>query len=551
MKKAKRLVSLLLAFVMLLSLTVVVGAADNNNTVAGNASYMSGQDGNCSITITNALPGATYKLYQILYLESFNEDAKAYSYKASDQWNDWVNGAEAAEYLTVDANTQYVTWTNGDTSGTAAQAFAQLALTEAKKEGSTINPVATITAADINANAKGEVSISFTGLKQGYYLIDTTQGALCNLDTFTKDVEISIKQTSPSLEKTVKEGSSYRENSHSNIGDKVEFRSRLTIPVGSENIVYHDSMSEGLTFNNDVKVYIIDASENATEIANNANKYYQITTSTPYSCNDLGKCDFHVVFTDDFITDYANSTQCRINIEYTATLNEKATLGKENPNTNDAEISYGDNGRFTKKVETETYSFEIPIFKYTNTSVAMRDEIKDTVQTPLSGAKFKITIKTPVTPDKITNVNDSDWLTFSEVKDADGNLIAYKYDKNGSVKEFVSGTDGYIKLQGLDAGTYYLYESEAPGGYNILGGSTTITIDLSLKKDEDPCKIGNIYKGVNLSTPVTEIGIENNTGAVMPSTGGIGTTIFYVAGSILLIGAAVLLIVKKRMGDEK
>lgn len=309
-------------------------------------------------------------------------------------------------------------------------------------------------------------------------------------------------------------------------------------------------MSAGFEFNGTVTASIVDQNEVETPLDNTNNQYYNLVTDTPDSCNDLGKCDFHIVFTPKFITDYVNKTsQLRVNVDYTAKLTAYATFGVDNPNTNDAEISYGDHGRFTKKVTTETYSFEIPIFKYTYTSVATRDEIRDAIQKPLSGAKFKITATQPADPDNDTIDKASGWLKFKEVTDDSGKTV-YKYDATGDVTEFTSGDDGYIRLQGLDAGTYYLYESAAPSGYNVLHGSTMITIDRALNKNETPCKIGNIYKDENLAQAQDYIGIENNTGAVLPSTGGIGTTIFYIAGSVLLIGALILLIVKKRMKDQ-
>ena len=142
---------------------------------------------------------------------------------------------------------------------------------------------------------------------------------------------------------------------------------------------------------------------------------------------------------------------------------------------------------------------------------------------------------------------DSDGKSYSPVKyrlaiyttDASGN----KTYESGAVDTITTDETGKFTICGLDSSSYWMEEVEAPEGYNKLKDPVLVKIEYNSQTGVVTIKKQN--------TPTSEIEIKNNYGTELPATGGIGTTIFYVAGSILLIGAAVLLIVKKRMSDEK
>lgn len=175
MKTMKKLSSLLLALVMILAMSVPA-FADEGNLTGG------------SITINDAVPGQTYNAFQILYLESYSTDAEgnatgAYAYKANPAWRAFINSSAIKDiYLKVD-DQGYVTWVKH----ADPVAFAKLAQAEATKQGSTITADATAIA---TAAAQGAIysTVKFENLKLGYYLVDTTLGTLCSLNTTNPNV---------------------------------------------------------------------------------------------------------------------------------------------------------------------------------------------------------------------------------------------------------------------------------------------------------------------------------------------------------------------------
>ena len=155
MKHAKKLASLLLALVMVFAVATTAFAADETG----------------SITIDNAVVGQTYTIYEILKLESYNKDSGAYSYKATSEWNDFINSADIkGTYVNVDSQ-GYVTWVKD----ADAAAFAKLAQAYAKN-----NPIA-----NQGSTEATDATVTFTGLELGYYLLDSSLGTLCSLDTLS------------------------------------------------------------------------------------------------------------------------------------------------------------------------------------------------------------------------------------------------------------------------------------------------------------------------------------------------------------------------------
>ena len=224
MKMFKKLAGLLLAMIMVFSMSTVAFAAHGTNDDSG------------SITINNAVEGHTYNAYQILVLESYNTDAKAYAYKANDAWKGWLE--TQTQYVSIDAQ-GYVTWVKGADPA----AFAKAALAHATEES--IKPDATKTA--------DGTAVSFTGLNLGYYLIDTTLGTLCSLDTTTPDVQMQEKNEVPSQKKEVQEDSddSWGDENTAEIGDTVNYRTTINAKPGAQKYVLHDEMSAGLTLDPD------------------------------------------------------------------------------------------------------------------------------------------------------------------------------------------------------------------------------------------------------------------------------------------------------------
>lgn len=299
MKHVKKLVSLLLALVMVMGLAITASAAQEGTLTGG------------SITIDNAHEGDTYSAYQILYLESYDAEKGTYSYKANSQWKEWLE--KQTTYVAFDGQ-GYVTWVKD----ADVVAFAKLAKAQIKEAG---------ISADVYTKAVS-ATVKFEGLTLGYYLVDTTLGTLCSLDTTNPSVVMKEKNGVPTNDKEVQEDSTgkWGTKNDADIGQTVYYRSTITAQAGAENYVFHDTMSEGLTYTG---VTGITLNKNELDADN-----YTVKTS------DLSDgCTFEVVFTQDFCdTLKAND---KIVISYTAVVNENAVIGLPG-NPNDCKLSYGE-----------------------------------------------------------------------------------------------------------------------------------------------------------------------------------------------------------------
>lgn len=298
----KKTLSILLALVLLLALSVPAMAI-----------------GDGTITIDNAVKGQTYTIYEILYLESYNKDAGAYAYKAATAWSSFINsGAVKGVYVSVD-DQGYVTWVKD----ADAAAFAKLAQAYAANNNVTAQGTATADSA----------TVKFENLDLGYYLVDSTLGTLCSLDTTNPAVTIKEKNIEPTNAKTVEEDSTgtYGAANDADIGQTVKFKSTITAQAGAENYVFHDKMSAGLTYTG---VTSVTLNGSAVDAAN-------YTVKTTGMTDD---CTFEVMFTQAFCdTLKAND---KIVISYTATVNENAVVGIDG-NPNESKIEYGQSGKTT------------------------------------------------------------------------------------------------------------------------------------------------------------------------------------------------------------
>lgn len=478
MRNTKKLVGLLLALVMVFAVSAVMAAQEG--TLDGG-----------SITINDAVPEQVYKAYQMLYLESYNASANAYAYKANSAWETWLRSQSS--YVAFDSQ-GYVTWVKG----ADAAAFAKLA--QAQAASMTADATTTAPAA---GEGKTYSTVAFSDLKLGYYLVDTTLGTLCSLDTTNPSVIMEEKNEVPTNVKTVEEDSTgnYGEKNDADIGQTMNFKSTITAQAGAENYVFHDKMSEGLTYTGMTGITL-----NGTAV--DASNYTVVTTGLTDGCT------FEVRFTQAFCDTLKANEQ--IVISYTATLNEKAVIaGDGNPNT--SKVSYGDssNTKFTPDSQTKTYTWDVDVFKYT-----MNGE----TETALADAKFTLS----------KNSDGSNPIAL--VSEGNNVYRVAKTGETGTVTEITTDATGKFTIKGLDADTYYLTETAAPAGYNKLAGPVTIVIGEN----------GVVNGTTEAPQGVDEVKILNQSGTELPSTGGIGTTIFYVIGGVLVIGAAAMLIAKRK-----
>lgn len=321
------------------------------------------------------------------------------------------------------------------------------------------------------------------------------------------------KNEVPENLKTVEEDSTgnYGEENDADIGQTVNFKSTITAQAGAENYVFHDTMSEGLTY-----IGVTGVTLNGTTV--DASNYTVVTQ------NLTDGCTFEVHFTQAFCDTLKNND--KIVISYAATLNENAKVGIEG-NPNSSKLSYGDSSTTDKNVtpssETKTYTWDMEVLKYAN-----GDESK-----VLKDAQFVLLNSSK---DKVATVVNGKFASWEDVPEAaeDGTI---SWPTNTVL---TTGEDGKIVIKGLDADTYYLREVKAPDGYNKLAADVEVRISGATKGEDGQLTYTTVVAKVN-----------NQSGTELPSTGGIGTTIFYVIGAALVIGAIVILVAKKRAGAEK
>ena len=504
MKHAKKFASLLLALVMVFALATTAFAAGTN-----------------SITVKNAVKDQEYKLYKMLDLV-VDTDLTAYSYTVNSAWADFFKAAggttpagKGLSYVNIDAQ-GYVTWKDG----ADVAAFAKDAEAFAKQ----LTALETHTATVDEANAG---QFTFEGLEAGYYLVTSTLGTKATVGTTpgNPNPEIQEKNAAPENVKTVEEDSNnnYGETNDADIGQTVNFKSTITAQAGAENYVFHDTMSAGLTLD---KASIKVNNVAVTDVQGNDVAGDNYTVSYP-SGEGTDGCTFEIAFAQSYLDTITQATT--ITITYSAELNENAEVGLEG-NPNESKLSYGvadsttnEPSGTTPPSKTTTYTWDVDVLKYAN-GVESK-VLQDAQFVLLNSAK-----------DKVATVVNSKLTGWADVPAAgtDGTIT---WPANTVL---TTNTNGKIEIDGLDADTYYLREVKAPAGYNKLKDDSQVDI-IGATLDEETHKL-------TYTTVVAKI--NNQSGTELPSTGGMGTTIFYVLGSILVVGAAVLLVTRKRMSTK-
>lgn len=494
MKLFKKFASFVLAFAMIMAIAMpsVVKAA-----------------GNGSITITGANAGHTFEAYQIF---------------AGD-----VSGSTLSN----------LKW------GSGVNAEGQIALGDAKAKAKSLNDSSAaktfayevskyLATASGTSVAEGK-NYKINNLTPGYYLVKDRDGSVSGQDSYTKfilevvgnDVSAKVKSSVPTSEKKVMDANDtegtkteWQDSADYDIGDAVPFQLTGTVAQdyndykGAYQLVFHDTLSNGLTFNaSSVKVYVNDSD---TPVATNQ---YTIT----YPATDNHSFDVTIHDVKSLGTDVS-----KVRVEYTATLNENAIIGSlGNPNKMYMEFSNnpnneqgGDKGQ-TPEDKVIVFTYKIVINKI------------DSRRIPLAGAAFKL--------EKV--------LTNGEKK---------------LVKEYTIGADENdpektkFEFTGLDDGQYILTETVAPEGYNTMDPITFNVIASHDTESADPKLTdlnGNPINGeieftVNKDKGTLTAAVVNYQGDELPSTGGMGTTILYAAGVILILAAGVFLVMQKKAENK-
>lgn len=507
MKLIKKIAAIMFAFMMVVSMSCNVKADEGTTATTEKG----------TITINNAIPEQTYTIYKILDLESYRtnvvegEEKGNFAYKPSSEWVNFIKGENVKDkYFTFEG--EYVSWKE---KADPAE-FAKLALDYAKNNTSTIHT----SGEDKAVNGK----VQFTNLSLGYYLVDSSVGSLCGLDTTAKDVTIQEKNGVPSVEKKVYNGIDYVDSNNANIGDTISFQTTINVKKGATNYILHDKMSKGLTY---------DKSANITVHAFGLDEVMWAQASQPkldvdyeIKKDNLGDdCSFHIEFKNSYLEKHADEEYV-IHIAYNAILNENAVIAGEG-NKNKTWLKYGDS-QSTQPVTTNTKTFEMNVFKF------YEDKNNSNAEKGLADATFKLT------KDSQDAVNIGFVKTSNETATDDVYRVA-KRGETGTVATITSPKSGKFTIQGLGAGTYYLTETKQPDGYNKLSGPVTVVID---KDGQVKVKNGDAYD------EVTQVKVENKSGTVLPSTGGAGTTMIYLVGAVLVLGSGVVLATKRRVKDK-
>lgn len=511
MKKAmKKLMAALLAVAMVCAMAIPAFAAEG-----GTAAPTTGEG---EITINNVITGHTYTIYRILNLE-YHADTKAYRYTANSDWADFVTAQR--EYLVVDAKTNAVTWAESKNKTTDIQDFANAAGLYAKtKPVPAVNSIKAEGKMGEHGTADNSTSITFDNLPLGWYLVvsDLNNGAICSIDTTDPTVEIKEKNSDSTFDKHILEGTEFKTANNAGIGDVVNFQIDIVVKDGQpKNYVVHDKMSEGLTFNGTVSVFLLRHSDS------DASGY--LTTGYTLVKNPTDNCTFEVQFDEGTL-----KPNDAVTISYAATVNDKAVIAGSG-NTNEAHLQYND--KTSVKHTTTTYVWEMGVHKFAN--------LRDDSDHALADAEFQL------------YKMDGETKKYAKFAETGTNTSIYKLtgwdaDASNATTKVKTPANGNIKFEGLDAGTYYLEETTAPTGYNKLTAPITVVISSTLPTTGGTASYTVTADGATTTDPIVRV--ENKAGTELPSTGGIGTTIFYVVGGGLMAAAAILLITKKRMENH-
>ena len=508
MKGLKKLLTGILAATMIFGASLTAFAAEDPEQI-GN-----------SLTVTEAVKGETYNIYKLLDLKvskaATTDSESGYSYTINDAWKDfWTKGA-GKDYvtLTVGANETYVTWKNDMKTAEKMETFGKAAAVWAKGKGLEVK-----TAITVGDDLKAE----FKGLEDGYYMVTSTLGsavAIASTPTNPQQI-IKEKNSGTTTEKVVLEGNAYGASNDAQIGDTVTFKSTVNISKNQINVKYHDVMTDGLTWDGveATKVFLNEGNEGLT---NEVTDGFEIKAGAR---TDADPDAFVVEFADDFVaglTYGADDGIAHVYIQYTATLNDNALVGRDQE-TNTPIVTFGRSGRSEgQPTDTTTHYFKI-----------LKFDGKDGDKNPLAGAKFQLFEAGEQTPLTLAykTVEEGQEVTVYRVVDMSDNgaTLPEGYALVGGNNEIVTVASEKITVEGVDSKNYELLETEAPLGFNKIDSRIAITIltDNTLIKE-----------------------VENFSGSVLPSTGGIGTTIFYILGGILIVAGVAYFIVRRKASAE-
>lgn len=540
MKHVKRLASVLLAMVMVLAMGVTAFAT----APEGDGGDSSSDDGKKEVT-------HTYEIYQI-FTGDYSED-KGEGVLSNIKWGTNGTGEEGEK---VDQEVL-----------DALEAVKDATSDTEKLE--VINKYANLSGTPID---KGS-GTKYTGLKPGYYLVKDKDGSLNGTEeaytlyvvqVVNNTLEFKPKSGVPEVDKKIKEGDESVKANAASIGDEVNYEITGTLPSNYDAYTtyyykFSDTLSKGLTYMENSLVITIDGKPRDINALGGVLK---ITKPE----QEPGETTIEVTI-PNLKTMTGLTKDSKIVVTYTAVLNEYA-VSEPDGNTNKVKVEYSNDPNKSsggsddpkgvtpeEKVTTLTTELEI-----TKRAEKIDGEFLPGVEFTLTGEGVKIVL---VTTEKFVEDPEGTYYklkdgTYTETEPGDNTdqyvdtskkykmeteLVAKgegKEDKNivGTV-----GQDGKVAFTGLGAGEYTLEETKTPAGYNTID---KIKFTIKFDAADQSFSVESANTGIDVNGNKITTTIVNTSGSLLPSTGGIGTTIFYIVGGVLVVGAAILLIAKKR-----
>lgn len=554
MKNIKKLLALVLALAICAAFAVPA-LADNDNPVAVTTP---------TITIQNPDTAHTYRAYQILKGDVATE-VEGENQKSILSNLDWGNAypeGSTKPYESVDA---LVNALNADGADVASIA---------KKLAGSIEGLS----GTYYELESPKYSVEVPG---GYYLIvdfsstrptgDPNEVYSAYVMQIVTTTPITLKTELPTLDKTMTDGENEVVVGDKNIGDDINFT--LTASVGSGylhqyklgknndgngtyKMVFTDTMSDGLTFKGPIQVFY---GENTTPVSDELYSvvYKKGDTVVDMTGDNVDKdgLTFALTITDLFKIlgeekDWPKNVV--IKVKYTATLNDKAKVytgpsGENQPedvNINTARLDYSNNPN--NDGEGHTPDEEVKIYTFRMNGLKIDGEDKTIT---LEGAEFNLYKAKEVTNDEGKKVYQEDGEALKFVYDE--TTKEYKHTTSGGSATVKSGEDGSFNFVGLEDGKYLLVETKAPAGYNKIEAGIPLDIVAQYKPSGETGTVNEVIDSITVPRVETNDYFEvlNNKGTNLPSTGGIGTTIFYIVGAVLVVGAGVLLFTKRRTSN--
>lgn len=508
MKHMKKLAAMLVSVLMGFAMMTTVFAADTTTY---------------TLTLTGTTTGHTYEAYQV-----FTGDLKDATL-SNVKWGSGVTNTDALLAALKADETLKATFADVKDAASVAEA-----LSNAKDDDAVAQEFATVVSQYLSTTKTSKDSAAdkteISGLSAGYYLVKDKDKSVDSTkqDAYTRfilkvvgNTSAAVKSNVPTVEKKVKDTNDSKANSTTDwqdsadydIGDSIPYQITGTMPsnIGdykTYSYTFTDTMSKGLTYTAHTAKVTIGATDVTGSFTETVTANDDRSTTVTWACTDLKA-----------ISGVTIDANTKVVVTYNATLNDSAVLGSAG-NPNEVYLTFSNNPNKGGEDNTgKTPTDKNIVFTYKT----VVNKVDQDEKTPLKGAGFTL-----------------------QKKQSDG---TYK-----PVKTFTAGDQTTFEFKGLDDGDYKLIESTTPAGYNTI---TPVAFTISATHDttaDDPKLLtlsGDVTSGSAKFTADTNAGslttnVVNKKGSVLPSTGGVGTTMFYVAGGLMVVVAGVLLAAKKK-----